>query len=207
VKGLAKGQDVFVIAPSGAPVSARIDDLSPKDMLLSLFSHHSDPAGPLAGNKVELQFVARRGVCRMDGEAQRSRRGTQWLIFAPKGEPRVIQRREFVRVDAVIPVEYAPFGTEGYIVKTHTMNLSGGGFLLAAPEALRIGETMEFTLDLSTAEGDDAGLLVCDGKAVRQTDGGALGIEFLDLSEDDRGRVIRFVFARERLARQVTRDG
>jgi hypothetical protein len=207
VKGLVVGQDVFVIAPSGAPINARIDDMSPKDMLLSLFSHHRDPAEPLAGNQVELQFIARRGVCRVDGEAQRSRRGPNALIFQPKGEPRVIQRRDFVRVDAVLPVNYAPFGTEGYVVETHTMNLSGGGFLVAAPDALRVGDLMQFTIDLSAAEGEDAGPLVCVGKAVRQTDGGALGIEFFDLSEDDRGRIIRYVFARERLARQVTRDG
>ena len=201
------GQDVFVIAPSGAPVSARVDDMSPKDMLLSLFSNHHNAAGPLVGNQVELQFVARRGVCRVDGEAHASRRGSNALIFQPKSEPRVIQRRGFVRVDAVIPVKYAPFGTEGHIVNTHTLDVSGGGFLLAAPEALRLGDIMRFVLDLSSAEGDDAGELSCVGKAVRQTEGGAYGIEFIDLSEDERSRMIRFVFARERLARQVTRDG
>ena len=51
MKGLAVGQDVFVIAPSGAPVSARVDDMSPKDMLLSLFSNHHNAAGPLVGNQ------------------------------------------------------------------------------------------------------------------------------------------------------------
>jgi c-di-GMP-binding flagellar brake protein YcgR len=34
-----------------------------------------------------------------------------------------------------------------------------------------------------------------------------MGIRFDDIDEADRERLVRWVFARERLSRQVTRDG
>ena len=160
----------------------------------------------LANEEIEVQFVNRRGVCRVTGVAHRSSRGATALQFKSTGDLRVIQRREFVRVDAVIPVEYAPQGGGGWKVRTHTVNVSGGGFLLASPEGLKLGQTLPFEIDLGEGEGYEGGLIPLVGKAVRQTDGGALGIEIVDIAEDERKRIIRFVFAREVYARKTLRD-
>ena len=175
-------------------------------MLLTLFTRDRDPLERLANEAVEVQFVNRRGVCRVEGVAHRSSRGASALAFKSSGEVRVIQRREFVRVDAVVPVEYSPHGKGGWRVKTHTMNVSGGGFLLASPEGLKLGVTRDFVIDLGEGEGFEGGPVEVVGRAVRQTDGGALGIVFDGISEEDRKRIIRFVFAREVHAKKTLRD-
>lgn len=206
MKGLAEGQDVYVITPAGMPIDARVEEVGSGEMLVMLFTTDRDPVDKLAGDTVDVQFVNRRGVCRIEGVAHRSKGAATALRFKATGDVRVIQRRNFVRVDAVVPVQYHPIGKDAWRVDTHTLNVSGGGFLLASPEGVRMGETMEFTLDLGEGEGYEGGELTAVGIAVRQTDGGALGIEFVNISEDDRKRLIRFVFAREVHARKVLKE-
>jgi c-di-GMP-binding flagellar brake protein YcgR len=211
MKGLTTGQDVYVITPAGAPISAKIESVQGKNLVLALAAGNraedGDPVAAVVGKTVQVQFLNRRGVCRIDGVVRNSNRFVRAVQFESIGDMRVIQRREFVRVDASIPVEYEPIGPEDWKVTTTTGNVSGGGFLLNNPQALKVGETMRFTLDLGQGEGYVGGPLEVMGKAVRETEGGALGINFEDISDEDRERVIRFVFARERMARAVTRDG
>lgn len=206
MKGITAGQDVYVITPSGVPIDARVEEVVERNLRLTLFTRDRDPVDKLANEDVEVQFVNRRGVCRVEGIAKRSQRGATALVFKGTGEVRVIQRREFVRVDAVVPVEYEPHGAGGWRVRTHTVNVSGGGFLLASPEGLKLGETVDFVLDLGEGDGYEGGLLEMSGKGVRYSDGGALGIELVAIEEEDRKRLIRFVFAREVHARKMLRD-
>jgi hypothetical protein len=61
-----------------------------------------------------------------------------------------------------------------------------------------------FTLHLDGER--EAGELECDGQVVRETAGG-LGIQITVIDEEERERLIRWVFARERLSRQIVKDG
>jgi c-di-GMP-binding flagellar brake protein YcgR len=58
-----------------------------------------------------------------------------------------------------------------------------------------------FTLDLG--EGDDPVQAVA--VAAREAGEGVFGMRFIEIAERDRQRLVRWVFARERLARQIAR--
>jgi c-di-GMP-binding flagellar brake protein YcgR len=205
MKGLPEqGQTCFVIAPSGATLDARVEECEPSHTLLSFGAAARDPIAVLAGGNISIQYTNRRGVCRIDGVAHSHKR-EGILRVDHTSKIQLIQRREFVRVDAMVPVSYKPMGGTGWVAETTTVNVSGGGFMIAGREGLRIGEIRQFTLALD-GDTEDAGELEVTGEVVRETDAG-LGIRLLELEEAERDRLIRWVFARERLARQIVRGG
>jgi c-di-GMP-binding flagellar brake protein YcgR len=146
---------------------------------------------------VSIQYTNRRGVCRIDGVGHQAK-VPGLLRVDHKGKVQLIQRREFVRVDAMIRVTYEPIGPGGWLAETTTINVSGGGFMLSGREGLRIGEVMSFTLELGGGE-DDMTVL---GRVVRETSSG-LGVEIENIDERERERLVRWVFARERTNRQI----
>jgi c-di-GMP-binding flagellar brake protein YcgR len=197
VKGPAIGQTVQVVAPSGASLDARVKGTGGGSFLLRFYT---DPRELLAGRTVSLEFTNRRGVCRIPGSAE-SAAGESVLHVTATGTVELVQRRDFVRVEAFVPVSYKPDGPDGWTATGHTLDVSGGGFQLAAAEGLRLGDMRRFTLELGEGEDD----LSAVAQAVRGSGDVAFGMRFVEILERDRQRLVRWVFARERLARQIAR--
>jgi c-di-GMP-binding flagellar brake protein YcgR len=159
----------------------------------------SDPVGLLADREVSLEFTNTRGVCRIVGDALAAP-GAALRVNAT-GTIELIQRRDYVRVEAFVPVTYKPDGPDGWTATAHTLDVSGGGFQIAEAEGLRLGDMLRFRLDLG--EGEDAvDAVSC---AVREAADRTFGMRFVEILERDRQRLVRWVFARERLARQIAR--
>jgi c-di-GMP-binding flagellar brake protein YcgR len=200
VKGPGIGQSVHVIAPSGAALDARVRDARDATFLLRLDHADSDPVALLADQAVSLEFTNGRGVCRIVGTA-RAAAGDSALRVDATGTIELIQRRDYVRVEAYVPATYQPAGPDGWTATAHTLDVSGGGFQLAEAEGLRHGDMMRFTLELG--EGEEP--LHAVAEAVREAGDGTFGMRFVEILERDRQRLVRWVFARERLARQIAR--
>jgi c-di-GMP-binding flagellar brake protein YcgR len=169
-------------------------------LLLRLDAGEQDPVALLSDADVSVVFTNERGVCRILGTAQAAG-GDFALRVDATGTIELIQRRDYVRVEAFIPVTYQPAGPDGWTATAHTVDVSGGGFQLAEAEALRLGETMRFTLELGEGEKP----LQAVATAVREAGERGFGLRFDEILEPDRQRLVRWVFARERLARQIAR--
>jgi hypothetical protein len=201
VKGPGVGQAVQLIAPSGAALGARVKDASRGGFLLRLDNGvGADPLELLADTAVSLEFTNRRGVCRILGQAERAA-GDSVLRIEPTGTIELIQRRDYVRVEAYVPVTYQPDGPDGWTASAHTLDVSGGGFQITDAEGLRLGDIRTFTLELG--EGEDP--LVAVAEPVREVEDQTFGLRFVEIPEPEQQRLVRWVFARERLARQIAR--
>jgi c-di-GMP-binding flagellar brake protein YcgR len=201
MRGLPEeGQEVFAVSPSGATINARVKGVADKATDLTFPEAGNDPIAVLAGGHVAIQYTNRRGVCRIDGMAHKAK-DPEVLRVDHTGKVQLIQRREFVRVDAMIRVSYQPIGPSGWTAETTTLNVSGGGFMISGREGLRIDEVMPFTIELD-GDSRDAGDLTMLGRVVRETNGG-LGVRIENIDERERERLIRWVFGRERINRQI----
>jgi hypothetical protein len=200
VNGPGIGQAVHVIAPSGAAIDARVKDTATNSFLLRLDAAESDPLELLADKQVSLEFTNARGVCRILGDAEAAPGGTALRVNAT-GTIELIQRRDYVRVEAFVPVSYQPDGPDGWTASAHTLDVSGGGFQVAEAEGLRLGDMLRFTLELGEGE-EPVQVVSC---AVREAGERTFGMRFVEILERDRQRLVRWVFARERLARQIAR--
>jgi hypothetical protein len=200
MKGPGLGQAVHVIAPSGASIDARVKDAGTSSFLLRLDAGGSDPLELLADKQVSLEFTNSRGVCRILGDAEPAAGGSGLRVNAT-GTIELIQRRDYVRVEAFVPVSYQPDGGDGWTASAHTVDVSGGGFQIAEAEGLRLGDMLRFTLEIG--EGEEPVQAV--SSAVREAGDRVFGMRFVEILEHDRQRLVRWVFARERLARQIAR--
>ena len=200
MNGPGLGQSVHVIAPSGAAIDARVKHAGIGSLLLRLEQGDSDPVELLMDEPVSIEFTNRRGVCRLLGRAKATV-GDSALRVDSTGVIELIQRRDYVRVEAFVPVTYQPDGPGGWTATAHTLDVSGGGFQITEAEGLRLGDMLRFTLELGEGENP----LQAVAEAVREAGEGAFGMRFVEILERDRQRLVRWVFARERLARQIAR--
>ncbi|HEY6759503.1 MAG TPA: PilZ domain-containing protein [Baekduia sp.] len=114
--------------------------------------------------------------------------------LAPRRQP---QRREDARIDLVRPVAMIPDGFKVGWLNGFTRNVSAGGILVAGADALDEGARLRLRFELDSEE-DLIDLLA---RVVRADDTwGLRGLRLERLSDRERERIVRFVFARQRRA-------
>ncbi|MDH7576742.1 MAG: PilZ domain-containing protein [Bacillota bacterium] len=131
------------------------------------------------------------------------------IVERPKKVTR-IQRRNFLRIPAVLPLTFSILeGPERVsrpeIFHTETVDLSGGGAMIKTPVKLSKDEYLEMELTLPRK-----GTINIVGRVVRtqETKKGSTGliyltgIDFEVIDESDRDKIIAFVFERQRELRR-----
>ncbi|MGH2927266.1 MAG: flagellar brake protein [Solirubrobacteraceae bacterium] len=180
----------------GEPLPVRTFERGQEVVLVVLVDvdEHHDPDCPQAA---ELEYTSVRGVVHLRGEAVFEDRTL--VRFRAHGEPEVMQRRSFVRVHT--PQAVTLDSGEPGARRVHTVDLSGGGMLLAGADPLEPGESLRFTITLG------AGAPPIEGTArvVRINADEKRALVFEQIEEHDRQRLIRFVFECMRTARARTR--
>lgn len=145
-----------------------------------------------------LEYTSVRGIIRLHGEAVFQ--GASLVRFRAEGAPEVIQRRQFVRVHASpdVTVDSPPLQAPR---RTQTVDISGGGMLLSNACHLSLGDIIRFEVRFGPDEPPAEGM----ARVVRIAAGGRRGLRFETIDEDDRQRLIRYVFELMRVARAKTR--
>lgn len=190
-------QHVVIELPGMGRVDARVTEVEGKRVALSLFLPAGHSLRVNGAQDAVIQFAAPRGIYRVVGIARDLARDGVTLHFHQEVDPALIQRREFARADAVLPISVWP--SEGYDdpVEANTLNLSGNGMLLNGVETLRPGDGFRFVLELP----DDGEKIDAHARVVREGPRGQRGCAFETVTEEDRERIVRFVFERQRLER------
>ncbi|HLJ01833.1 MAG TPA: PilZ domain-containing protein [Solirubrobacteraceae bacterium] len=142
-----------------------------------------------------LEYSSAQGLVRLRGEATLEQ--NDLIRFRPEQPAEVLQRREFVRIDSPQPV------TVDGSVRTHAVDISGGGMLLRGLEDLIEGQRVRFRLELGGSEPPiQGGALI-----VRAGEDGRRGLVFDAITAKERQRLIHFIFEKQRIAINRTRDG
>ncbi|MGB2710044.1 MAG: PilZ domain-containing protein [Conexibacter sp.] len=197
-------QDVVLVLPNLARYGARVTRVTPEEVVLVLMLDARDPLHPGDVAPMSIEYPGPRGLVCLEG---RGTVATHDLVrFHLEGAVDVVQRRDFVRVQVVRPLALAPIQPDGSVgewVESLTVNVSGNGLLAAGPETLSVDDEVCFRIDVGGGEPAIEGR----GRVVRLADAGGRAIGIEELGREARQRLIRFVFERERIARQRTRDG
>lgn len=195
---LVPKQAITLAMPPGSgtePLSTHVLEVGPRSFRIAL------PEGlPVETDRVTLSFPRADAVytlrCLVIGLGD----GFLEMGFPEPEDVQRVQRREYVRVPIVMPVEYdlAPEGKFGPPTRGILQDLSGGGCLLLARETAPLGTVIRLRLDMG-----DFGVLGVLGRVVRsdakaQKDGHLTGVNFADIYERDRDRLVKFLFAKMR---------
>jgi hypothetical protein len=192
-----RGHTVTVVPARGASLPARVLASAPDALLVAIMV----PTEPLSYKQLEglvLEFTDSHGRVRLSGTASiDSPSETDVLRIENPRSVEVLQEREYVRIKSARPaVVYG--GPDRIPVQSYTVDVSGGGFLLAGPDSLKIGDEVQFQLTLTPG----VLLISGSGRVVRVDNQGRRGVEFESISELDRRRLIRFIFECQRSERQ-----
>lgn len=191
-----RGQDVTLVPRGGKGIHARVLECGPDSLLVAIMV----PIGPLSASHRDglvLEFVSPQGRVRLSGTTTIEDPSDPDVlrIDAPRSIE-VLQEREYVRIRSARPaIVYA--GTNRSAVESYTVDLSGGGFLLAGPDTLKIGEDVQFKITLEPKL-----QISGTGEVVRVDRQGRRAVAFKSITELERRRLIRFIFDCQRAERQ-----
>jgi c-di-GMP-binding flagellar brake protein YcgR len=152
----------------------------------------------LAGHEVAVEYKTGRGIQRFGGILQ-IESGEQ-LRVVMQGEAERIQRREWARVDAILPVNVKgidePVGGD-----TQTLNISGGGVLIKDLWNMPLG--IDVRIELQAEPG--AAPICALGRVVRVAGTEEKGVRIDSISREDEERLVRLVRERELAALRMSR--
>ena len=168
------------------------------DSLLVAITVPMRPLTPAQMADMTIEYTGSRGRVRLQGSCAMEDPADSDLlrINAPRSVS-VLQEREYVRIRSSRPVLVYSARDQAQ-VQSYTVDVSGGGLLLAGPETLKVGEQVKFRLTLTQ------GVLPVSGTGhVVRTDGhGRLGVVFDEISDLDRRRLVHFIFECQRAERR-----
>ena len=142
-----------------------------------------------------LEFTSHRGRIRLQGAV--TLEDSELLRFRELHSVELIQQREYVRIQSTRPVLVVT-GGQGGTVQTYSVDISGGGMLLAGPSTLKVGEQIEFRL--TTAKGSSP--ITGVGTVVRTDLQGRRAICFDEIAEGEHRRLVHFIFDCQRAERR-----
>jgi hypothetical protein len=192
-----RAQTVTLVPGGGGGLPARVLELGTDTLLVAVMV----PVEPFSQRQLDgmvLEFVGTQGRVRLNGTASLENPSEPDVVRID--QPRsieVLQEREFVRVKVSRPAVVSS-RRDPNPIESFTIDLSGGGFLLAGPASLKIGDEVRFQLNVTPGELVIAGT----GRVVRVDNMAHRAIAFESISELDRRRLIRFLFECQRTERQ-----
>jgi hypothetical protein len=193
----ARSETVTLALASGEKLPARVITSDPSVLLVGIML----PRSTLTASELQalvLEFNDVRGRVRLQGATtiQDAQEPDLIRIEGPRSLE-VLQEREFVRIRSARPI-LVYSGNNHLQVQSYTVDVSGGGLLLAGPDTLKIGELVRFRL--STASGEEP--IVGTGRVVRTDPQGRRAVAFEEITDLDRRRLVRFIFEIQRAERR-----
>ena len=150
---------------------------------------------------VRIECVTPRGIQRVIGIASWNAASPDLLSIRRETDD-LIQRRDTVRVQAVVPARMtATDGLQRGCAETTTLNLSVTGMLVKDPLGLELGTSVRVEVDLD----DDAGPLLVSGTIVREGARDEKGVQIRDVSRQDLNRLTRFITERQRAELRIAK--
>jgi PilZ domain-containing protein len=187
------GKEGKLTTPVGSHIPVRVFERGGDFLMLVLMLDDGEELGQDALEPLVLEYVSARGVVRFEGQAVLQERDL--VRFEVSAAPEVTQRREFVRVPAVQNV-LLDDGLSSVRFDGKALDLSGGGMLLSGGDRLELDSVVRFRLSLGVGVPEIEG----HARVVRADDEGRRALVFEQISQDERQRLIHFVFERQREA-------
>lgn len=185
--------------PGQDAVPVRVFERGSDVLMLVILLDADTGLAPEPTEPMLLEYSSGQGLVRLRGEASREERDL--IRFSAQAPAEILQRRDFVRLEAGQPVALTdPSGGEP--VRTHAIDISGGGMLVNGLADLDEGRRLRFHLELGPGEPPVEGT----ARVVRTEGQEHRGLVFEAISATERQRIIHFIFDRQRADRAKTRD-
>jgi hypothetical protein len=195
-----RGATVTLSMAAGTRLPGRIMESSP-DVLLIVVTVPIRPLTDKQLGELVLEYNSKRGRMRLRGLFSMEEGQSDVVRLQDPRSVEVVQQRDYVRIRSARPV--LVYSGKAGQVQSFTVDLSGGGFQLAGPDTLRLGEEVRFSLTLTPGVTPVTGT----ARVVRVTPEGRRAVAFESISDLDRRRLVRFIFECQRDERRRGLNG
>jgi hypothetical protein len=192
------GEHVQVSLPHIGLLPATVETTEPGAVVVALAVGDSR-VKRLEGAEVAIEHATGRGINRFGGTLQLDDRRPELLRIVLQGDSERIQRREWARVEATLPVTVKGIG-EPVGGDTVTLNISGGGILVKDPWNMPLG--IDVRIEIEVEAGAQISAL---GRVVREPARDQKGIRIDSIAREDSERLVRLVRDRELAALRMSR--
>lgn len=189
--------------PFSERLPSRIEEITPRYMLIAMPVAKGVPVLPPPGCIFYCRVVVDGAVwlCTSTFLDKRPQPLPVWVI-APPHDYRKIQLRSYVRMETALPVEVHIDGADLPPVAATTKDIGGGGVQLITRLALEPGVRLQLAIELA-----GTGRLTVLGDVVRVEHDAArnlytAGIKFVEISERERDKIIKYIFKKQLERRQ-----
>jgi c-di-GMP-binding flagellar brake protein YcgR len=197
---LAPAEQVSVALPHIGGLPARVETIK-GDTVTLVLAVPDDRVKRLDGQPVAIEKTSGRGIQRFNGTLSVGGKAGELLTVVLEGEAERVQRRSFVRVGAVVPVNVISLEKGVSAGETTTINVSGSGVLIADKWRLPLGIDVRLEIRIE-ADGPPLRAL---GRVVRYSSETEKGIRIEDMARSDEDRLIKFIRERERAELRLAR--
>ncbi|MGH2398273.1 MAG: flagellar brake protein [bacterium] len=189
------------VLPAGDSYTGEVREVAEGHLMtlaLPLPRHEDGALAPDVG--IRMTFVRKDGLYEEEGsvrDVSGERQQEGLIVIKMNGEALRTQRRDFVRRDASLNAEMEWNGARTRCV---TKDVSGGGVSLLFSEIPPVDEGSDFGISMNIPDGRMPIKAQCRAKYVREVLRGSrwlAGSQFLHIAEEDRQRIVRFVFRLE----------
>jgi c-di-GMP-binding flagellar brake protein YcgR len=201
----------FMDGESAQGYSSRVEDLDGPKICIAWPTENGLRVSVRAGEDLFLSFTREDASYGLRAKVEKTvTEPLPVVVVEPIGSVTRTQRREYVRVRTSIPVEMigvpdpSQETTVVLLIKTKTLDLSGGGFAVHYKDAVPSGTVFETKFSLPGTPEEfrlRARLVRCERREDEQRNRiHRLGLMFLDMPESTRSRIVRFVFGVQKSA-------
>jgi hypothetical protein len=199
VPAIPAGEHVQVNLPHIGHLPATVESTEPGAVVLVLAVGDAR-VKRLEGAEVAVEHATGRGINRFGGILKLDDARPEMLKVVLQGEAERIQRREWARVDATLPIKVRgidePIGGD-----TVTLNVSGGGVLIKDTWRMPLGIDVRLELEVEAGAQPIKAL----GRVVREPAVDQKGIRIDSIARDDEERLVKLVRDRELAALRMSR--
>ena len=179
-------------------LQSRVEDIVEQRLIIAVPTNGPAVHVLSIGCDLEIEWITARGLARLPGAVRRHlNNAIPSLVVDIVGQTELFQRRDYARAHAMLDIRVEPAFIEGPPVYGTSLDISGGGLRAKVPLSIAPGEPV--TIDVEMPDGKlSVGARVC-----RQVEIDSVAFEFTEISQADRERIIRYVFASHRRGVQV----
>lgn len=184
-------------------LASRIEGIERDSFHISVPTHRGNVLPLSLGTRLIISVIHRGDVYRFGSVVIGRKRDPIPMLTIRKPESlSKIQRRHWVRLAAVVDIYYyVDDGTQiSEEYRGQSIDISGGGLLLLTTHELVAGYHLMMRLDVPGQES-----VLCKGQVLRTINEASTGknyqkaaVEFYEISERSRDRIIKFIFDKQR---------
>ncbi len=185
------GESVTLVVGAGR-IPARVIERTAEELTVAI-TVRARPLDAKQLNGLVVERASERGRTRLTGVVAQDPADPEVVRLRDPRSLELLQQREYVRIRSARPA--LVFSARNHSqVQSFTVDVSGGGLLLAGPDSLAVGDELTFRLTLTPGVTPVTGR----GRVVRIDTHGRRAVEFVQISDLDRRRLVRFLFQCQR---------